>query len=79
MLYELETAAVIYERIASDTCLFVIRFGETTVDDHEFSVGLDGIFAFSGVYRHVAVDDMPVGAFYAKGVKNVVDDLFVVA
>ena len=45
MLYELEAAGVIDEGVAGDARLVVIGLGETTVDDHQPTTGLDGVLA----------------------------------
>ena len=78
MLHKLETAAVIYEGISRYACFLMISFAESTVDNHQFAVGLYGILTLGGMYGHMTVDDMAVGPFHLKGVKYVVAYLLVV-
>lgn len=79
MLYELESAAVVDECVACDAGCGVVGFGESSVDDHESSVGLDGVFALGCMYGYVSVDDVSVVALDFKGVEYVVADVLVVA
>ena len=68
VLYELEPAAVIDEGIAGDACRVVIGLRETAVDDHQHTVGFDGVLTLSGMNRHVAVDDVACLAFHSEAV-----------
>ena len=75
VLNELETSAVVYQRVSGNTRFGVVGFRETTIDDHEPSACLDGILAFRGMYGHVAVDDMAVIALNTESIKNTVANL----
>ena len=67
MLYQLETTAVIDQRITGNTCLVMVGLGESAVNHHQFAVGLDGVLARLHMHGNVAVDDMAVAT------KNVTD------
>ena len=58
VLDEFEAAAVIDEGVACDARRVVVGLRETSVDDHQHAVGLDGVLALAGMNRHVAVDDV---------------------
>ena len=79
MLDELEAAAVVNERIACNARFIMISLGEATVDDHQFAIGLDGVLALDNMDGYVTIDDMAVGPFDTKGIKDAVANLFVVA
>ena len=45
VLDELKSAAVIDEGVSGYSCFFVVCLAESAVDDHQFAVGLDWVFA----------------------------------
>lgn len=79
VLDEVEALAVVDESIAGDARRTVIGMGESSVDDEETAIGLDGILTLSGTHRYVAIDDVAVAASHTEMVKDAVDDAGIVA
>ena len=79
MLDELETAAVVNERVARYARRVVIGLGETAVDHHEFAVCLNGIFAVGGADGHVAVDNVAMQTPHAESIHDAIAHGCVVA
>src|SRR5574344_527997 len=79
MLNELETTAVVNQRITGDTSLLMIRLTEATINHHQFTVGLDGILTAGGMYRHMSIDDVAVRTFHAERIHDGITDGFIVA
>lgn len=79
MLNELETTAVVNQRVACDACLLMVSLGESAIDHHQFAVSLDRILTLGGMDWHMAVDDMTVRSCDAEGIEYAVADDLVVA
>ena len=79
MLNELETAAMVNQRISCNTRFLMISLRESSVNHHQFAIGLDGIFTLRGMNGNVAVDDVAIVASNAKSIENTVAHFFVVA
>ena len=75
VLHELESSAVIDQRVARDARGVVIGFGEASVDDHHASFGFDGTFSACRSDGDVPVDDVTVRSFHSEGIHDVVTHL----
>ena len=69
VLYQLESAVVVFQSIAGDTCFQVISLGEATVDDHQLAIRFDRVLALQGLDRDMAVDDVAVLALHTEFVQ----------
>ena len=78
VLYKHKSTAVIDKGVAGNTSLLMISLRETAVYNHKLAIGLDRILAIAYVHRHMAVDDVTVGARNLEGIHNVVYNLLVV-
>ena len=57
----------------------MVSFRKATINNHEVPIGLDGAFAPCHTHRHMPIDDVPVLAFNAKGIKNTFTHLCIIA
>ena len=74
-----QAVRIVNERIAGDARLFVVRLAESAVDDDEFALRLDGVFAQFGAHGHVPVDDVAVFARDAEIAQHFFAELLSVA
>ena len=58
VLYQLEPAGMVHQRITGNTCFRVISLGKAAVDDQQFPVRLNRILSLDGTYRHMTIDDV---------------------
>ena len=58
---QLDTMAVIDQRVSGDTGLLLVWLTEPAVDDKAFAVGAGRCFAFDRPHGHMAVDDTSCG------------------
>ena len=79
MLYELESAAVIDQRISGNAGGLVVGAGEAAVNHHQLSASLAGILATGNVYGNMAVDDVTICALRSESIQNTVAHFGVVA
>ena len=79
VLYELESAAVIDQRISGNAGGLVVGAGEAAVNHHQLSASLAGILATGNVYGNVAVDDVAICALRSESIQNAVAHFGVVA
>ena len=70
MLNELETSAVIDERIACNTSCVMVRLGETSVNNHQHTVCFDGVLTLAGMNRNVTVNDVAGLSFNSETVQD---------
>ena len=70
---------MIDQGVARNTRLAMIRLGESSIDDHQFAIGFDGVLTFGGMDGNVAVDDVAVGACHTECIKDAVAYFFGVA
>ena len=73
MLNKLETAAMVNQCISCNTRFLMISLRESSVNHHQFAIGLDGIFTLRGMNGNVAIDDMAIVASNAEGIENTVE------
>ena len=78
MLYELESAAMVYECISSNARLAMVSLRESAVYDHKFTVCLDRIFTACDMYWYVSVDYVAVRAGQSEGIHDAIDNVLVV-
>ena len=79
VLHQYKSTAVIDKGVAGNTSLLMVCLRETAVDNHKLAVGLNWILAVAYMYRHMAVDDVAIGACNLEGIHYVVYNLLVVA
>ena len=70
VLHQFQAAGMENQRVAGNTGLWLVGFGETAVDYQELAVCLDWGLTLGGLDGHVPVDDMAVGAFNTKAVED---------
>lgn len=67
MLGKTQTVGIVYKRVSRNARGFLVRLGNTAVDDKKLSVCLYGAFTVFYLYGNVSVDDMSLGIYKAIG------------
>ena len=79
MLYQLESARMVYQCISGNSGFRMIRFRESSVYDHHLAVCFYRILTLDGFYGYMPVDDMAVCSYHAELVQQHVTYFFFIA
>ena len=60
MCTEDQSVGIVYQCVSCNSGHLVVCFAKTTVDDNNFAAAFDRALAFSLMYRHMSVDDVPL-------------------
>ena len=60
MSHQGHAIGIIDQRISGNTCLFLVSFTETAVDDQQLTAAAYRGFAFCQAYRHMPIDNMRI-------------------
>ena len=58
MLHQLHPVRMVDKRIARNSRLRLIGFGESSVNNEQFAICLHRLFTLNCLYRHMTIDDM---------------------
>ena len=77
MCTEDQSVGIVYQCVSCNSGNLVVCFAETTVDDNDFAAAFDRALAFSLMYRHMSVDDVPLRRIQSKLSEKTVYHFFV--